>query len=420
MSVASSTALSHRTRRIRYPVVAATAVALGAGILLAPSASAADKWGPGYLIPDSSGKPDTSHIGAYGKPGSLFPNAAGHAYCADPTLEGPEAGGHYGPITTFTSWTSKTTGQPVPAQNVARAAYVLSTYGDTTDDTQAAAVDAVVYTYLDPGTTYALPSGQRALQRLGYPNVPATVKNKAEAFLTEAATFAGPYTVNIHTPKGPVHPGDKTPITLDVTSASGARLPNVKIHLDGSGAADGSGDVTTNSAGTASASVTASKDGTVDLTAEAAALPADQLRAQIPSNTSAQRMVVAGGTSSAKATAHLQVTTAKGSVKVTKTASDTHKALAGVEFEIRDKGGKTIASGTTDAQGQWTADALTPGTYTVHEAQAVDGYQLAADQSVSVGDLKTSTVSVTDTRIPQPAKPKPRPVTITQLPKTGA
>ncbi|MFJ3182529.1 SpaA isopeptide-forming pilin-related protein [Streptomyces sp. NPDC086796] len=420
MSVASSTALSHRDRRIRYPVVAATAVALGASILLAPSANAADKWGPGYLIPDTSGKPDTSHIGAYGKPGSLFPNAAGQAYCADPTLEGPEAGGQYGPVTTFTAWTSKTTGKPVPAENVARAAYVLSTYGSTTDDAQAAAVDAAVYTYLDPGTTYALPTGQRALQRLGYPNVPATVKNKAETFLTEAAKFAGPYTVNIHTPKGPVRPGEKTPITLDVTSASGAKLPNVKIHLDGSGAADGSGDITTNSAGTASASITATKDGTVDLTAEAATLPANQLRAQIPGNASAQRMVVAGGTSAAKATAHLQVKAAKGSVKVTKTASDTNKALSGVEFEIRDKDNKTVASGKTDAQGQWTADGLAPGTYTVHEAQAVEGYQLAADQSVSVGDLKTSAVAVTDTPIPQPAKPKPRPVTITQLPKTGA
>ncbi|WP_406414742.1 SpaA isopeptide-forming pilin-related protein (plasmid) [Streptomyces halstedii] len=308
----------------------------------------------------------------------------------------------------------------MPPQNLARAAYVLSTYGDTSDDAQAAAVDAVVYTYLDPGTTYALPVGQRALQRLGYPNVPTTVKNKAETFLTEAAKFAGPYTVNIHTPKGPARPGEKTPITLDVTSASGAKLPNVKIHLDGSGAAEGSGDVTTNSAGTATASITATKDGTVDLTAEATALPANQLRAQIPSNNSAQRMVVAGGTSSAKATAHLQVSTAKGSVKVTKTASDTRKALSGVEFEIRDKNGKTVASGKTDAQGQWTADGLAPGIYTVHEMKAVEGYQLAADQQATVTDGKTAGVAVKDVKIPEQPKPKPRPVTIPVLPQTGA
>lgn len=420
MSVASSPAPAHRTGRYRYPAALAAAAVLGAGILLAPSANAADKWGPGYLIPDSSGTPGISHIGAYGKPGALFPDAVGHAYCADPTLAGPEAGGQYGAITSFSSWTSKATGTPVTAENIARAAYVLSTYGDTTADVQAAAVDAVTYTFLDPGTTYALPGGQRALQRLAYPSVPAAAKRKADAFLAEAEAFAGPYTLHVHTPAGPVRPGAKTPITLDVTAASGTKLPGVTIHLDGAGAASGAGDVTTNSAGTARASITASTPGTVDITAEASSLPATELRAQIPTNSSAQRMVIAGGTSSTEAYAHLQVTPAEGSVKITKTASDTHKALAGVQFQIKGEDGKTAAAGMTDAHGQWQADGLAPGTYTVHEVQAVEGYQLAPDQKVSVADLTTSAVAVSDTTIPQPAKPKPRPVTITQLPQTGA
>jgi hypothetical protein len=224
-------------------------------LLLATSAGTADKWAPGDLLPDSSGTPDASHIGAHNR---LVPDPAGPVYCADPTFGVPESTGHYGPITSITTWTSKSTGTQVPAQNLARAPYVLSAYGDTTDDTQAAAVDAVGYTYLDPDTTSALPSGQRALQRLSYPRVPAAVKNKAEA---------------------------------------------------------------------------------------------------------------------ARAEAHLQVTAPKGSLTITKTASDTHKPLAGVAFEMKDDSGKTVTSGSTDTHRQWTADSLTPATYTVHELQAVDDYR---------------------------------------------
>jgi hypothetical protein len=415
MSVASKAGRAQATRGIRNPLVLGTAIALGTGILLAPHASAADKWGPGYLIPDSTGKPDSSHIGGYNVTG-----VDGLAYCADPELDGPDAAGGYGPATTVTSWTSKATGTSVSAENLARAAYVLGKYGQTTFDDQSAAVDAVVYTYLAAGSTYALPDGKRALERLGYPNVSPDAKKWADGYLNEAAMFAGPYKVNIKPVDGTVKAGVKTSVTLDVTSASGHKVPGVKLDLDVSGAAAGAGSITTNADGVATASIVPVKDGTVDFKASAKSLPATQLRALSPNNAKAQRLLLAGGTSSAQAELQLKTTGPKGGLTVTKTAADTKKPLSGVEFAVKDSAGKTVATGKTDSKGTWQVKDLAPGTYTVHEVKAVEGYQLAADQKVTVTDGKTADVAVKDVVIPEQPKPKPRPVTIHVLPQTGA
>ncbi|SCF80100.1 hypothetical protein GA0115259_102801, partial [Streptomyces sp. MnatMP-M17] len=224
MSLTPPRSPAHAGRRFRRPMVAATAVALGASVLLAPSAQAADQWGPGYLIPDSKGVPDASHIGAYGVPGSVLPGLDRLAYCADPELAGPREADGYGPVEQHATWTSQTTGETVPPESVARAAYVLSKYGQTASDAQAAAVDAVVYSYLEAGTTYALPDGERALERLTYPNVPPSAKTKATAYMNEADRLAGPYKINIKHLGKTLTPGTKSSFTLDVTSASGHRL----------------------------------------------------------------------------------------------------------------------------------------------------------------------------------------------------
>lgn len=52
--------------------------------------------------------------------------------------------------------------------------------------------------------------------------------------------------------------------------------------------------------------------------------------------------------------------------------------------------------------------------------KAVEGYQLAPDQKTSVADGKMAGVAVTDMKIPEQPKPKPRPATIPVLPQTGA
>ncbi|WP_329020693.1 SpaA isopeptide-forming pilin-related protein [Streptomyces sp. NBC_01601] len=385
------------------------------GVLFAPHAVAADKWGPGYQIPDSTGTADASHIGGYNVTGT-----GALAYCGDPELAGPEAAGGYGPAQTITAWTSKTTGNAASAEDLARASYVLSKYGQTTTDDQAAAVDAVVYTYLDAGSTYALPNGKRALERLAYPNVAPSAKKWAIGYLNEAAMFAGPYTINIKPTDGPLKAGKKTVVTLDVTAASGHKVPGITLDLTVTGASAGTANVVTNADGLATTTITPAKDGTVDLKALAKSLPATNLRAVSPNNAKAQRLLLAGGTSSAEAQVHLKVERPHGTLTVTKTAAGTNTPLSGVEFEVKDASGATVAAGKTDSNGLWQAGDLAAGTYTVHEVKAVEGYQLAADQTATVTDEKTSHVTVEDVKVPVQPKLKPRPVTIPALPQTGA
>ncbi|MGJ5751551.1 MSCRAMM family protein [Streptomyces puniciscabiei] len=396
--------------------MAASAVAVGAGALLAPSASAADQWGRGFLIPDSAGHSGASHIGDYV---SAVPGAI--AYCADPGLAGPGAAGGYGAARDYTSWTSQATGRAASAAQVSQAAYILSKYGQAGSDAQGAAVDADVYSLLNAGSAYALPDGTRAVQRLSYPQVAPQAKKLATAYLSEAARFAGPYTVHLQ-PLAALRPGVTTNIKITVTSAAGNAVPgirlNLKAALDGKQVAEDT--ESTNADGIAYAHVRAAKGHSVTLTTEATGLPGTTLRAVLPHNKEAQRMVLAGGTTSATAQLTMKTTEEGGRIKVVKTAGDTGKPLGGVKFAVRDKDGKTVATGTTNADGIWQTAELPAGEYTVHEVEAVDGYQLASDQHVAVTDGKDAAVAVRDVRIPKPAVPKPRPVTIKVLPQTGA
>ncbi len=390
MSVASTTARVQLSTRYWRSGVVATAVELGAGLLFGPSAQAADRWGPGYAIPDSHGAPGASHLGAYGA-GSFFGNVKGHAYCADPTLAGPVASGGYGPFTPFTHWTSKATGQAATQTEIARASYILSKYGDTTSDVQAAAVDAPVNTELNAGSSYALPGGARALQRLSYPVVPRTVRARAGTYLAEAARYAGPYRINIH-PQGGFTPNHNTIIEIDVTSAAGYKVPGVKLDLEAKlGRLRASGSEFTNSRGVAYAHIDPATTGAITFSVRAENLPATSLLAQIPHNSRAQRLVVAGGSSSVQVEEHWKSGSTGGGIQITKTAMGTHKALAGVTFELKNKTGKVVA-----------------------------GFHLAPDQKVTLTDGKVLNVAVTDARIPAQPVSKPRKVTIPVLPQTGA
>ncbi|GGX53111.1 collagen binding domain-containing protein [Streptomyces noursei] len=385
--------------------------------MLAGPAQAADQRGPGYSIPDSAGHKDASHIGAFGKPAPRYHDAPYLGYCADPEDVGPSHGIHYGPIANFSTWKSKITGKQVPAANIAEAAFILSDTRQPTD-AQAAGADAAITTLLNPGSTYALPNGSRALQRLSYPNVSPESKKLAAEYLKLAARYAGPYKVNIHMP-ATLKPGAKTRVTLDVTSAAGNKIPGVKLDLSG---ATGTAKVTTGASGTATTTITAPKTGTAHIKAVAKILPSYTLRAQIPDKENAQRLAVTGGHSSAEATASAKVGGAMGGLTITKTAAVTHKLLGGVTFEVRDSHNQTVAKGTTNASGVLQINNLQPGQYTVHEKEAAEGYQLAPDQKVSVGELVASTVSVTDAKIEKKPAPRPRPVHLpgNVLPQTGA
>ncbi|MEU1630680.1 prealbumin-like fold domain-containing protein [Streptomyces sp. NPDC020096] len=414
MSVASTATALQTSRRFRRSLIAAS-VALGATALLAPSASAADSQGPGYWIPDSAGHASASHIGAYDMvvPGAL-------AYCTDPNHRGPQAADGYGAVRTYTSWTSQATGKAATPAEVSQAAYILSKYGQTASDAQAAAVDADIYSLLNSGSPYALPTGTRAVQRLGYPQVSPQAKADAAAYLTEAARYAGPYKVSLR-PLSALKPGVNTVIQIAVTSAAGYKVPGVQLNVKAQDSAKVySSTEPTNTEGIAYAHVTAAKGDHVTLTAQATDLPSSTLRAILPHNNGAQRMVIAGGSTSAAARLTMTATEEGSHIKVLKTAGDTGQALAGVEFAVRTKEGKTVATGKTNADGVWQTGDLPAGEYTVREVEAVEGYQLASDQHVVVTDGKTAAVAVRDARIPAPVAPKPRTVTITVLPQTGA
>lgn len=128
-----------------------------------------------WIRQDSSGILDASYLGAYRVPDRTVPGVTGPAYCADPELDGPETAGQYGTTKEYSAWTSQASGKKASPGNVARAA-----------------VDAAVYSYLEAGTTCALPHGKRALEGLAYPNGSADAKKWAIYDMNEAVMFAGP------------------------------------------------------------------------------------------------------------------------------------------------------------------------------------------------------------------------------------
>ncbi|MGW6202092.1 MSCRAMM family protein [Streptomyces sp. NPDC055089] len=376
------------------PRVAAVAVAAAViGTLSWAPAHAApaqsDKFGPGYAIPDSEGNAGTSHLGAYGPPGMTVYGQT-ESYCADPERKGPDgAGGYTGPVT-VAHWTSSVTGKPVPDRNLAYASYIVGKYGQTRTAAQAAAVDASVYEWL-AGGTYGI-NGARGKQRLAYPNVSGTARTLALGYLSEAERFAGPYRLTLTPKVTRTTAGQKVAVTVSVTSAlSGATVPGVKVTLAESGTGGESGHVTTGQDGAAGWEFTADHKGTTDVTATATGLPGSDLKVLTPKDHTAQRMLLAGDTTTAKAATAIEVTPAPGGVTIHKTdpGGDT---LAGAEFQLLDPAsGKTVADGTTGADGTLVFDALAPGTYRLREtATGSPLHDRVPDQDITITEGKTA------------------------------
>ena len=88
-----------------------------------------------------------------------------------------------------------------------------------------------------------------------------------------------------------------------------------------------------------------------------------------------------------------------GEITVTKKSED-GVLLKGTVFELLNSAGSVVATATTNAKGVATFASLQPGTYTVREKAASQGYKLAsASQSVSVVAGVTSTATFTNARI---------------------
>lgn len=88
-----------------------------------------------------------------------------------------------------------------------------------------------------------------------------------------------------------------------------------------------------------------------------------------------------------------------GEITVTKKSED-GILLKGTVFELLNSAGSVVATATTNAKGVATFASLQPGTYTVREKTASQGYKLAsASQNVSVVAGVTSTATFTNARI---------------------
>ncbi|MER5888055.1 SpaA isopeptide-forming pilin-related protein [Streptomyces sp. NPDC001941] len=354
---------------LRLAAIALAAAA--AGTLAAPPAQAAshavhahDRFGPGWAIPDSDNNPGASHIGAYGPPGmSVY--GAWETYCADPQARGPqEAGGYTGPAA-VEHWTSSVTGRPVPDAHLAYASYVVGKYGQTRDAAQASAVDAVVYEWL-AGGSYGI-DGSRGRQRLAYPQVDASVRARALGYLAEAKAYAGPYRMTL-TPRVTQSPaGKKVAVTVALTARlSGAKVPGIEVSLAEAGAGGERGRVTTGADGQAVWEFTPETKGTATVRATATHLPGSQLKVLTPRDSRAQRMLLAGDTTTASAQAAVTVTPAPGGVSIHK-KDPGGAVLAGAAFQLIDRFGRIAAEGRTNSAGVLVFDGLAPGTYRLRE-----------------------------------------------------
>ena len=94
---------------------------------------------------------------------------------------------------------------------------------------------------------------------------------------------------------------------------------------------------------------------------------------------------------------------AKGSLKILKVDNSTGKEvkLAGVTLAVKNSKGTVIARWTTtDSNNPYVINNLTPGTYTVVEEKAPNGYVKSQDIKVTVKAAKTITVKVVNTKNP--------------------
>ncbi|MFD3332184.1 SpaA isopeptide-forming pilin-related protein [Streptomyces sp. NPDC058700] len=386
-----------RLRSARPVQLAVAIAACAAGTLLASPALAAPSvgeiLGPGYTIPDSEGNAGSSHIGAYGPPGPAVHGDV-ETYCADPERKGPADAGGYGTPQPVTSWTSSVTGKTVTKERLAQAAYVIGRYGQTRDNARAAAVDAVVYEYL-AGGTYAL-DGARGKQRLAYPVVSPTARTLAQGYIAEAKRLAGPYALTITPSVKTTTAGTTVTVAVKVTTSTGTPVPTVTVALAESGSGTAFGKVTTGTNGTAQWEFTAKTAGTANVTAKADGLPATDLQVLTPKNPAAQRMLLAGGITSAKDSATVTVGEATGGVTIRKKDPEGTR-LVGAAFQLLDKDGKKFTEGKTDAQGALAFDKLPVGTYRLRETSSGSPlHDIVPEQTITVTAGRTAEANPLD------------------------
>ncbi|WP_257479047.1 VaFE repeat-containing surface-anchored protein [Acidipropionibacterium jensenii] len=311
---------STRRRLTLTPVaglaVMASGLSLIGGLAAAPAAHAANYTSHG--ITHKTGvkiNVGEGWIGSY----QLNNTAGGSAqfYCADPEHDGPSAGGIYTSKDGTTRWVREG-GTTLSANTVAQLAYITGKWGATHTNKQAAAVEAAVYA-VQGISQYSLANGSYGKQRTDA----AGVTTLARAMVTEAQerARAGSWKLSVSLPTR-VTRGSSYTATIFLTNGAGALVPGTSVTVKDSTGVTRT--LSTGSTGKITTSFTASST-TPKITATAT-LPDTKVWWLSPSNSKAQRLLIAGSTvgvrGSASTTAVTPTTPTIGTTAYDKADSD--------------------------------------------------------------------------------------------------
>lgn len=142
-----------------------------------------------------------------------------------------------------------------------------------------------------------------------------------------------------------------------------------------------------------------SQNSTFSLTAEALPSANDEAKFYIGvTNADIQKLLLpAYGDPYPVAKVNIEFEVPHGAVKVVKQRAQTGALLPGAVFELLNSSGSVVQTQTTGADGSAAFANLTPGTYTVREKAAPQGYQLDVTNMQNVTVTAGSTSSVTFT-----------------------
>ena len=168
---------------------------------------------------------------------------------------------------------------------VARAAWILSKYGDVQLADQAAAVDVATYALLSGKPL----SGRRAKARLRQSGHADAIRTLARQMLDASKRLAGPYTLTVAT--SPAIVGEMVPVRIRVTSSSGAGVPKLPVLLTLPGIAESH---ETNAKGRVVTSFPAEEVGLRKLRVSVSLVPEWRLSVRRPLNKASSRIALAG------------------------------------------------------------------------------------------------------------------------------
>lgn len=383
-------------RRTSSAVVALAAVAALATVSAQPAAAATFVGGDtAHGLTWEAGNPE-SFWGNY-----KYTNSATLFYCADNTLNGPSNGGTYTGPTSAPTWTSDT-GQVVPTRDLWKAGYLLDTYGQTTNKAQAAAVSIDLWTLIRSNGYNIRDASNKASTRANR----IGIRPQALSLLDATDKFAGPYTATLAAAPAKVTEGKAVNATFTLKSAAGNPMPNVPVTISWPQGDPTSVKGTTNASGQFTGAFTAPA-GTTSTTLTAstgAVLPGLPVFLR-PSDSDAQRTMVAGAPVPASASATVATTPV---VKTTPSVStQTSNVVAAPGDSLHDivkvTGGVPGAAftGTSTLYGPLATQPVSPSA-TAPAGTPVVGTATFAGTYGASGNANVSTTAL---KIPASAKP---------------